>query len=146
MVREETLRYLQQHQVMTLATTGTDGVWAAAVFYAVTDAFHLYFLSAGHTRHAQHIAVSPSVAATVQENYTDWATIQGVQLSGEVTLLAGEMRETAVSFYRQRYPFLATAPPPVQRAFAKVNWYRLIPSTLYFIDNRKGFGHRDRVI
>lgn len=36
--------YLEQHRVMTLATCGPDGPWAAAVFY-VSVGSTLYFLS-----------------------------------------------------------------------------------------------------
>ena len=70
------LAYLAAHQVMTLATRTADDLWAAAVFYA-SEGFQLYFLSAGHTRHARHIAARPRVAATIQEDYRDWPDIRG---------------------------------------------------------------------
>jgi uncharacterized protein len=64
---------------MTLATTGSLGLWAAAVFYANVE-FELFFLSAGHTRHGQNLAESWQAAATIQEDYADWQEIQGIQL------------------------------------------------------------------
>ena len=143
--QQAALEYLQQHQVMTLATTGSDGLWAAAVFYA-SDSFDLYFLSAGHTRHAQNVAISPRIAATIQEDYADWAKIQGIQLAGEVTLLSGAQRLKAIALYQGKFVFLAKAPPPIKAAFEKVNWYRLRPYQLYFVDNTRGFGHRDEII
>lgn len=142
--RENALHYLANHQVMTLATSGENGVWAAAVFY-VNDGFDLYFLSAGHTRHAQNFEQNAHIAATIQEDYADWQAIQGIQLEGDVLQLRGEARATAVSRYQQKYPFMAQDLPDIQTAVAKVNWYRLRPSKLYFIDNRKGLGHRDEV-
>ncbi|MGD8806327.1 MAG: pyridoxamine 5'-phosphate oxidase family protein, partial [Chloroflexota bacterium] len=69
--RDQALTYLDQHTVMSLATYGRQGLWAAAVFYA-NDGFDLYFLSAGHTRHGQNLSDNPRAAATIQENYTDW--------------------------------------------------------------------------
>jgi uncharacterized protein YhbP (UPF0306 family) len=84
--RDLALAYLANHQVMTLATTGPRGVWAAAVFY-VNDGFDLIFLSAGHTRHAQNMTAVPHIAATIQEDYRDWQQIQGIQLEGSVSLL-----------------------------------------------------------
>lgn len=143
-VREDALAYLAAHHVMTLATTGPAGLWAAAVFY-VNDGFTLTFLSAGHTRHAQNIAVQPRTAVTIQEDYNDWHTIQGIQLEGIVTQLTGAARESAWKRYRAKYTFLAQAPLPVQQALQKVNWYQLVPDRLYFIDNSKGFGHRDEI-
>jgi uncharacterized protein len=129
---------------MTLATCGPEGVWAAAVFYA-TNQFDLFFLSAGHTRHAQNIAAHPQVAATIQEDYTDWPSIQGIQLVGVVSLLEGERREAAVSLYQARYPFIAGGDPTIQTALTRVNWYRLRPTRFYFIDNSQGFGHRTEI-
>jgi uncharacterized protein YhbP (UPF0306 family) len=140
------LDYLQSHQVMTLATHGQGGVWAAAVFYVCDNAFVLTFLSAGHTRHARHIAASGRAAAAVQEDYRDWQEIRGIQLEGAVSLLAGAAREAALSRYVERYPFVGTTEGPGWEALAAVAWYRLVPDRLYFIDNSLGLGHRDRII
>lgn len=129
---------------MTLATTGPDGVWAAAVFYA-PDGFRLTFLSAGHTRHARNIAASPRVAATIQDDYRDWPAIQGIQLEGTVTLLEGQERAAALARYTARYDFLQQPVAVVERALSRVNWYSLRPERLYFVDNSQGFGHRDEI-
>ena len=142
--RQLALAYLVNHQVMTLATTGPQGVWAAAVFYA-NDGFDLTFLSAGHTRHAQNMTAVPHVAATIQEDYRDWEKIQGIQLEGRVSLLADVSRETAISRYLQKYLFLANADEKMVAALARVNWYLLQPERLYFIDNSLGLGHRDEI-
>lgn len=139
------LSYLQQHRVMTLATHGPGGMWAAAVFYA-SEGFDFYFLSAGHTRHARNIADSPRIAATIQEDYADWAAIQGIQLAGVVTKLSGIEQLKAITLYQTKFTFLAQATTIIQAAFEKVNWYRLRPYQLYFVDNSQGFGHRDEIV
>jgi len=143
-VKTAALAYLQNHQVMTLATQGPLGIWAAAVFYVSVE-FTLYFLSAGHTRHAQNIQAWPHVAATIQEDYADWQGIQGIQLEGDVTRLADSARQQAIKLYQSKYPFMAQADPQIEAALARVNWYRLVPNRLYFIDNHKGLGHRDEI-
>lgn len=142
--RQAALAYLQTHQVMTLATVGEEGVWATAVFYASQE-FDLYFLSAGHTRHAQNFHYQPHIAAAIQEDYKDWTAIKGIQLEGKVAQLDGAELEVALSLYRAKYPFLAQDTPQIQAALTKVNWYRLRPTRLYFIDNGRGLGHRDVV-
>lgn len=142
--RINALAYLADHHVMTLATTGSDGVWAAAVFY-VNEGFDLFFLSAGHTRHGQNMAQNKYAAATIQEDYHDWPTIQGIQLEGDVQLLDGAARDEAIRLYQAKYPFVSPNNPAIGPALAKVNWYRLRPRRLHFIDNRKGLGHRDEV-
>ncbi|MEJ2748018.1 MAG: pyridoxamine 5'-phosphate oxidase family protein, partial [Anaerolineae bacterium] len=143
--RSAALAYLQQHHVMTLATKGPEGVWATAVFY-VNDGFDLYFLSAEHTRHAQNMMAAPRIAATIQEDYADWSVIQGIQLAGVVKQLSGGERLRAIALYQAKFSFLAQAPAVIQSAFEKVNWYRLRPYQLYFIDNSRGFGHRDEIV
>jgi uncharacterized protein YhbP (UPF0306 family) len=142
--RERALAYIAGHHVMTLATHGPLGLWAAAVFYA-DDGFRLTFLSAGHTRHAQNVAASPHVAATIQEDYADWPAIRGIQLEGAVRQLLGAEREAAIERYRAKYPFLAEAEPAIAAALTRVNWYCLTPERLYFVDNSRGFGHRDEI-
>lgn len=142
--RQAVLAYLAEHHVVTLATNGPDGVWAAAVFY-VSEGFDLYFLSAAHTRHARNIAVEPRIAAAIQEDYADWAAIQGIQLAGVVEQLSGPKRLKALALYQAKFTFLAQAASVVQAALEKVNWYRLRPYQLYFVDNSRGFGHRDAI-
>jgi uncharacterized protein YhbP (UPF0306 family) len=142
--RELALAYLSQHQVMTLATYGAEGPWAAAVFY-VNKEFSFYFLSAGHTRHSQNISENSRVAATIQEDYKDWPSIKGIQMEGVVNQIQGDERQRAIYLYEEKYPFIKNATSQIRLALARVNWYRLLASRLYFIDNSKGLGHRDEI-
>ena len=141
---EEVLSYLDQHQVLTLATIGSDGPWAAALFY-VNKTFTFYFLSAAHTRHSRNITENPHVAATIQEDYIDWRSIKGIQLEGNVSQLQGAGQQRAISLYEDKYPFIKSATSQIRLGLAKANWYRLVPSRLYFIDNSEGLGHRDEI-
>lgn len=143
-LRARVLQYLAEHQVMSLATATANDIWSAAVFYVNQD-FDFFFLSAGHTRHAQNMQLNPRVAATIQEDYRDWPQIKGVQMEGEVELLAGAARQLALALYQEKYAFLQGAGAQVQTALARVNWYRLSVRRLYFIDNSRGLGHRDEV-
>jgi uncharacterized protein YhbP (UPF0306 family) len=144
LVRQTTLDYLEQHTVITLATQGSLGLWAAAVFYA-SEKYDIYFISAGHTRHAQNMAETHQVAGTIQEDYHDWAAIKGIQLEGFVELLSGPAKERAITIYGDKYPLIKAANGPIQSALEDMNWYRLAPERVYLVDNSKGFGHRDVV-
>ncbi len=141
---ELALNYLTNHNVLSLATTGEQGVWAAAVFY-VNEGFSISFLSAGHTRHAKNIAHSQTVAGTIQEDYKDWNLIKGVQLEGTVEQLEGVSRETIITNYLKKFPFVHGT-PQLRHAMQRVNWYRLTVTRLYFIDNSVRIGHRDLII
>jgi hypothetical protein len=147
-MQRHALDYLQRHRVLNLATSGPEGIWAAAVFY-VNDGFTLYFLSAPTSRHSRNIEASPRVAATIQEEYADWREIKGIQLGGEAARIAGPEQAAAAQRYGQRYPVVAnltSAPSEIVKALERVAWYRIRPDRLYLIDNSRGLGHRDEVL
>ncbi|MEE8526273.1 MAG: pyridoxamine 5'-phosphate oxidase family protein [Thermoanaerobaculia bacterium] len=144
-VADKALAYLESHNVMTLATAGSEGLWAAAVFY-VNDGWTLFFLSSPRTRHGRNILAGAGVAATIQEDYGRWTAIQGIQLEGEVQRIEGEERDAAIERYAAK--FSVTADPAqheIRQALRKVAWFRLLPRRLHFIDNSLGLGHRDEV-
>jgi len=146
--RGRALDYLAGHGVMTLATYGPEGPWAAAVFYA-NDGFNLHFISSPASRHARNLEMHAAVAATVHEDYHDWREIKGIQLEGTVEQLAGAEEASARRLYGEKFPFVAdtgSAPAAIAAAFAKVRWYRLAAVRAYFVDNSAGFGHRDQVL
>jgi uncharacterized protein YhbP (UPF0306 family) len=145
--RNLALGYLRDHHVLTLATHGGEGLWAAAVFY-VSDGFTLYFLSSPASRHCLNLAQNPRVSATIQEDYADWPEIKGVQLEGAAGEISGDEETRARKLYGEKFPVvgkLAQAPAAIVKAMAKVRWYKLVPERLYFIDNSAGFGHRDEI-
>jgi len=147
-LRATVLAWLARHHVMTLATHGPDGPWAAAVFYA-NDGFDLYFLSAATARHSRNLAADPRVAATIQEDHRDWPEIRGVQLEGTVSEVAGPEFDRVRALYGAKFPVVgnaAAAPPAVLAALAKVRWYRVSPRALHFVDNTVAFGHRAQVL
>jgi uncharacterized protein YhbP (UPF0306 family) len=139
--------YLDEHHVMTLATHSADGPWAAAVFYVRLD-HGLYFMSSPSSRHGRDLAADPRCAAAVQANETDWARIKGVQMQGRVSTIEGAEQARALLHYAARFPFIASpaaAPAAIAVAMAKVRWYRLRIERLFFIDNSRGFGQRERI-
>lgn len=145
--RDRALDYLAAHRVMTLATQGPEGLWAADVFY-VNSGFNLYFVSSHTSRHGRNLAAQPQVAATVHDDYLDWREIKGIQLEGAVERVAAAEEAGVRTLYGRKFPVAADltgAPAPIVSAFAKARWYKLAATRVYFIDNSAGFGHRDPV-
>lgn len=143
--RQVLVQYLRSHHAMTLATSGENGPWAAAVFYA-NEGPDFYFLSAAHTRHSVDLARDPRVAATIQDDCSSWLLIKGVQMSGTVARLEGAEREHAIRQYDLKFQGILDAarmPLKIAEALQKVSWYRLRAERLRFVDNAQGFGHRD---
>lgn len=139
------LDYLDRHNVATLATQGPNGPWASAVFY-VNDRLTLYFLSAPTAQHSRNLEGDPRVAATVQEDYSEWPQIKGVQLAGKVSRLDAVESLRAAACYARKFAFtdVGQEPGAIAVAMKKIAWYRLEPDCLYFIDNSLGLGHRER--
>ncbi|MBN8507715.1 MAG: pyridoxamine 5'-phosphate oxidase family protein [Burkholderiales bacterium] len=146
-LRARVLALLAEHHVMTLATHGRDGPWAAAVFYAA-QGLRLYFLSSPRSRHAQQMAESPQVAATIQHDYDDWPAIRGLQIAGRATPVPEPEAAAVRALYERRYPLIgagAGLPQAILRALDRIRWYVLEPTDIHLIDNRLGFGHREHL-
>jgi uncharacterized protein len=142
------LEYLATHRVATLATHGPEGPWASAVFY-VNDGLDLLFLSSPKSRHIQNIAAVSTAAAAVQEDYSEWREIQGVQLEGLVRTLSGGEAQAAREAYAAKFPIAQkthATPDPIARALERAGWYRLHVRRAYFISNREQFAQREQIL
>ena len=140
---EEVTDFIARHHVMSLATQGDAGPWAAAVFYVLHEG-DLVFLSSPNSRHCTQLASDARCAATIQGQPDDWRAIRGVQLEGRAGELQGIERERAREAYAARFAFVRPvgASAAIVAALARVRWYRLRIARLYFIDNAQGFGAR----
>lgn len=115
------------------------------VFYATTNA-GLIFLSAPHTRHCKNIAVNANVSASIQHEYSDWADIKGIQLEGVVAVVPEHQKLQVIEQYSAKFPVTGDqAPPEIAKALDKIQWFQLIVSKLFYIDNSRGLGHREEI-
>ena len=137
--------YLAHQHVMTLATQGNEGPWAAALFYARDDD-DLIFLSSPLSRHSQNLNLQPRCAATIQGDSKEWQDIKGIQIEGIARETTGAEISRARTRYAARFPFVrpGVAAPAIALALQRVRWYRLQVTRLYFIDNQRGFGKRQQ--
>ena len=137
--------FLAAHQVMSLATYGAAGPHAANLFYAC-DGLALVWVSEEDARHSREIEAEPRVAATIAPQYTDFALIRGLQITGTAYKIAAQDKARHLALLEVRYPFLrqlAEAPAELRAAYARVAVYRLEPVRITLIDNTKGFGHKE---
>ena len=147
------LQYLENHNTVSLATEKGGLPHAATVFY-VNIGFDLYFLSSPTSRHAQNFFHNHNVSATINEDYSNWLLIKGIQLEGRVESFGGILKNRGTAkTYVEKFPDVADfifSPKKLGQALAKkvakVEFYKLMPSKIYFINNELGFGHRDELI
>lgn len=145
--------YLEGHNAMSLSTLHQGQAHAASVFY-VNTGFDLYFISSPSSRHGEDLASNARAAATINEDYRNWADIKGLQLSGKVSQLGrlADHSEIAAAF-TQKFPDVGRffrKPDEMSDAMtskvAKVLCYRFRPSHIFYIDNSLGFGHREELV
>ena len=151
-LKKTILEYMKDHNTVALATEKDGMPHAATVFY-VNIGFDLYFLSSPSSRHGENFSCSPRVSATVNEDYSNWLTIKGIQLEGLVENIGGILKNGRIArAYVKKFPDVADfllSPQRLGQAIvqkvAKVKFYKLMPSRIYFINNELGFGHRDEL-
>ena len=137
--------FLQANHVMSVATIVEGAPHAASVMYAAAD-FSLYWTSDPGVRHSQAIEREARVAATVAPDYEDFRAIRGMQIAGRAHRLrdAAEI-ELARKLMCRRFVFLREmelVPEALRRAVDRAAYYRLVPETIIWIDNTRGFGTR----
>lgn len=140
--------FLDANHVMNLATVGEEGAHAASLFY-VRRELDLYWTSDPATRHSAHIDRDARVTVTVAPDCDDFRVIRGLQLAGRARrLTAGDEAAVAEALLVERYPFLAqlaSGPPKLRAAFESAGFYVFEPASIVFIDNTRGFGHKERL-
>jgi len=152
-IRGQALKYVADHNTVSLATTGSDGLWATTVFYANSD-FTLYFLSEPKTLHVRNIVENPTIAATINEDYKDWRQIKGMQMAATCAEVSGKRElARALATYVKKYPFVTQFLSPgqllrgmqVAGKALDVRLYRVSPTRVLYIDNERGFSNRQEI-
>ena len=152
-LKKTIIAYMEIHNTLSLATQKDGAPHAATVFY-VNTGFEIYFLSSPSTRHGEHLAHNPRVSATIDEDYSNWLLIKGIQLEGVVTGVGGIMENGRIAqAFVKKFPdvkdFLFSPQKLGELIASKVSgviFYKLTPERIFFIDNEKGFGKREELI
>jgi len=147
---------LQSQSVLTLAMADSCGSWSAPVLYVaewLQDRPVLYFLSSPSSRHIKNLPANGAAAASVYANYSgDWQAIRGLQMQGYIDQVRDVDRAHWQSLYFARFPEVAEIinnPQSEQQqkiasAFAKVGYYRFVPSDIRLTDNSQQFASRQQ--
>ena len=126
------LEYLSSQNTLTLATASPTGTPHAATFLYVNEGPSLYFWSKASAESSRHIEQNPLVAFTIDEYTDDLTQTRGVQGIGECSvLLSGEQIARVADLFGQKFPSLAPG------ATMSISFYRITPTEIQFIDNRR---------
>ena len=132
-------KFIERHNTMTLATVGSGGASAAAVFYTpIKKCKSLIFVSSEKSEHIVNSNDNNSCAATIQQDGLKWTAIKGLQIKGEITIA----NEIYWKDYFERYDYIKSD-STLSKALKKVKLYELKIKWVRIIDNSKGFGNRE---
>jgi uncharacterized protein YhbP (UPF0306 family) len=145
--------YLEQRTTLSLATSGSSGVWAASMFFASDEDLSLYFVSDSKTRHCQDLTSNPDVVVTINEDVKDWAAIEGLQITARAAVVDEKDRPAVQELFLTKFPAvraLFDAPKSddeqeIADRLGGSRFYRIVPNWIRFIDNSRGFGFREEV-
>ncbi|MCB2149443.1 MAG: pyridoxamine 5'-phosphate oxidase family protein [Deltaproteobacteria bacterium] len=150
--QEAALGLIQAESTLTLATAGESGPWSAPVYYVYLDS-RFYFFSSPQSRHILQTMASGEAAASLFHRADSWQAIRGIQMKGTVDQVHSMgLSIKAIALYLKRFPFtrqfFADDPSPDLDAFFsrfKARLYAFTPTQVYYMDNRFGFGARQRI-
>jgi len=123
--------FLQQHHVMSLATSSNDLLSVCNLFYVFAKEQHSFVVaSAEETTHIQDIHSNPMVAGSVVLETQIVGKIQGVQFRGEFSTLEDKKLK---KLYYKAFPYALAMNPKLWQI--KINFFKMT-------DNKLGFGKK----
>jgi uncharacterized protein len=130
-VAQEVLDFLAGQKTLTLATSGSDGPWAATLTY-VNDGSEIYVWTKPSSNTAKHLEQDPTAAFTIDLYSDDWKQTKGIQGRGKAIVVQGDGIAKAADLFGQKYPDLRPG------STSTVVFYSIDPDELEYIDNSKG--------
>lgn len=130
-------QYLDQVNIMQLATAVDNQPWACTVHYYADDALNLYWVSTLERKHSQDIAKNPKVAAAimVHENTLAEPYVMGISTEGTAELIAQNVTDEIAAGYAAKHGKDSDMPAIAAGKHAH-KFYRLKPSRIVLFDNK----------
>jgi uncharacterized protein YhbP (UPF0306 family) len=126
--------FIQEHHVLTLATSVEDNPYCANCFYVYIKEENMFvFTSDDATKHVQDVLKNNRVAGSVVLETSIVGKIQGIQFTGRMFLPTDELARKANRKYMLKYPFAKLM--DTQLWVIDIDFIK-------FTDNRLGFGKK----
>jgi nitroimidazol reductase NimA-like FMN-containing flavoprotein (pyridoxamine 5'-phosphate oxidase superfamily) len=144
-LKQEILALLDQHRIMTIATSRPDGWPQATTVGYVNRELTLYFLCAPDSQKAKNLANDDRVSLTIDHDTADLMAITGLSMAAHARLV--DDRAEALDVLRLmplKYPDSPPLPFPMPSP-DELRIFRVTPTVISVLDYSKGFGHTDLV-
>jgi uncharacterized protein len=150
--KDAALALIRRESTLTLATAGPSGPWSAPVYYVLIDGQFCFF-SSPESCHIRQAMTAGVAAASLFSQADSWREIRGIQMAGSVKRIRSVSRSVkTVATYLKRFPFTRDffpddAAPDLDDFFSRfrTRLYAFTPTDMFYIDNRFGFGTRQRI-
>lgn len=126
--------FIREHHVLTIATAVEDIPYCANCFYVYLEEENLFVFTSDHdTRHAVEFQVNNQVAGSVVLETRVVGKIQGLQFTGRVEALKGDILKKAKSRYLRKFPVAL---------LMKTSLWGVKPEFMKMTHNALGFGKK----
>lgn len=127
---EHVRQFVRGQTILTLATATRDGHPHATTLIYAGDDQTFYFWIRPDTTTARNIEENPNVSLTIDDYNPDWSKIRGLQGNGRASVILnpGEL-DLALSLFREKFPDV------IEQTRSVIQFYRIVPSRLNYIDN-----------
>lgn len=143
---------LETSKVMSIAVGSDTHAWSAPVYYLFSEG-RFYFFSNPKARHIQ-MAKNHISAASIFRDDIDFKNLEGIQMSGTIQKSPKNICSlTVAKRYCSRFKIIA-APGAISGISDILDFftskfhaalYYFEPECVYYLDNRKGFGSREKI-
>ena len=128
---EKIIAFIEQHHVLSLATTLDNMPSVCSAFYIYDVQSHSFVIaSSEETLHIEHVKVNENVAGNILLETKEIGKIQGLQFFAKMQALEDERLKKC---YFKRFPYALALLPKLWKI--EVNSFKLT-------DNRLGFGKK----
>ncbi len=136
-LKREIQDYIEGHNLCTIAIA--DGSTPSAhTLYYVSHGLHIYFESDPDSQKIHILKANPKISLTIDEDYSDWRKIKGIQLFGKANITDKKNAPVIHKAFAEKFPHIDEyGGIPEQHVFIEV-----IPEKINFLDFTKGFGRK----
>jgi len=126
--------FINEHHVLTLATSIEDNPWCANCFYVyLKDENCFVFTSDDATKHVQDVSLNSKVAGSVVLETSTVGKIQGIQFTGTMKIPGNDLAPKVKKAYLKKFPFAV---------LMKTSLWIVELNYIKMTDNRLGFGKK----
>jgi nitroimidazol reductase NimA-like FMN-containing flavoprotein (pyridoxamine 5'-phosphate oxidase superfamily) len=137
MVEDLIRQYINQVNILQLATSKDDQPWIVTVYFYADENHNIYWNSRPNRRHSQDIESNPNVAAIllIHENTASEDWVIGLTISGQAKIIEN-LDDKLSEVYISKLLKDPDLPAKIKNGTDPAKWYRLKPSSLVLFDTK----------